>query len=80
VIFQGRIVAPLKRSDVTNLLTVLQGWVLGKPTAVVQEVQPKFDPGSSVKVKWGETECKTILILISKILSNRFVKFLPHTN
>jgi len=57
VILQGRIVSITEKNS-TDLLMMLQEWVLDMPTIVVQGVQPKFDPGCSVKVKWGETECK----------------------
>jgi len=58
VILQGRIVTITARNS-TDLLMMLQEWVLDKPTIVVQGVQLKVDPECSVELEnLGDTECR----------------------
>jgi len=59
VILQGRIVSTTKINS-TDLLMMLQGWVLAnKPTVVVQGVQLKVDPECSVELEnLGDIECR----------------------
>ena len=59
VILQGRIVTITEKNS-TDLLMMLQEWVLDKPTIVVQGVQLKVDPECSVELEnLGDTECRS---------------------
>ena len=58
VILQGRIVSITEKNS-TDLLMMLQEWVLDRPTIVVHGAQLKVDPECSVALEnLGDTECR----------------------
>ena len=68
VILQGRIISITGKNS-TDLLIVLQGWVLGKPTIVVLGVQLKVDPECSVELEYlGDTKCSTNSVVVLSLV------------
>ena len=60
VILQGRIISTTTKNS-TDLVTLLQEWVLGNPTVIIQGVQLKVESECSVQLKTlGDTTCRPI--------------------
>lgn len=60
VILQGRIISTTTKNS-TDLVTLLQEWVLGNPTVIIQGVQLKVESECSVQLETlGNTTCRPI--------------------
>lgn len=58
VIFQGRIISTTTKNSI-DLMTLLQEWVLGNPTVIIQGVQLKVESECSVQLETlGNTTCR----------------------